>query len=416
MHSYTLRSVLFMLILLLSSACTGENPDSLPAEEAESVIPEAVRGMENVAVYSLDDFPDPDSVVLEEDLVITMTDYLYIDGFPSDIIVDDSSRIYVDAGAPGNAGIHIFDEDGNYLRKILKTGRGPGEVEAVASMAYRNDHLYLLDARLQKVVSYSTNTFEAGKDRVLEKDPTSKNSEILAGLGANEIYLSNQGDPVLQYRSRQYSDTTSYNYFYRMNDDGVLDSTFNFKAERIHYYPYEMKLTGGNRESILWPMPMPFGSRTIVRQAEDGDYYVNWTEELLIRIYDNDWNYLRSIYYDMPKYEIDLAELDIPDERKEATEGEPVPEYWPVVQNFQVDDEKRLWISTFTESDSLYKWLVLAPDGDLLGSFIQEGDRSDNTFVSPLPRIKNGYYYDKSINTDTWVSKVFRKKIRFGSE
>lgn len=63
---------------------------------------------------------------------------------------------------PLDAVIRVFSSDGSPLKDLGRRGEGPGEFEAPAFMAWREDTLWVLDRRLNRVTLWSEDRFAGG--------------------------------------------------------------------------------------------------------------------------------------------------------------------------------------------------------------------------------------------------------------
>lgn len=116
-------------------------------------------------------------------------------------------------------GVLMFDREGNFLRKIGKLGRGPGEfcVALPLDILHRHNSVYVIDIGCFKVVEYSADGTNA-RDILLEDRPHIEECEILNDtcfLVARTFPLYNKTAPYFELMS------------------------FNFSGERIHKFPLE---------------------------------------------------------------------------------------------------------------------------------------------------------------------------------
>ena len=73
---------------------------------------------------------------------------------------------------------------------------------------------------------------------------------------------------------------------------------------------------------------------------------------------------------------------------------ETIPASWPAVHRIHTDAENRLWISTITESDSLFTWYVVDDDFEPVATFNLKGQKRQRAAWHPKDLIiKNDYLY-----------------------
>jgi len=79
-----------------------------------------------------------------------------------------------------------------------------------------------------------------------------------------------------------------------------------------------------------------------------------------------------------------------------------------------VDDKGRMWAALITESDSVFTWWVLNPDGKLFARFELPGKRSlRSAYSKPLMMIKNGYFYLHERDFSQGIDRIVKYKIHF---
>lgn len=100
-------------------------------------------------------------------------------------------------------------------------------------------------------------------------------------------------------------------------------------------------------------------------------------------------NYQRAFYYPFEKNNLtdDEAAAYYEDETSiTAVRNDTLPETWPAFKFVLLDDENRVWVSTFTENPEELEWMVFEPSGKLLAKFRWPEGRN-------LKEVKNGCAY-----------------------
>lgn len=155
---------------------------------------------------------------------------------------------------------------------------------------------------------------------------------------------------------------------------------------------------------------VPYNGRTHLAVSGEAIYTL-WSEDLLVREYDMDGGYQRAFYYPVNKRVLSRAEVledfEYTDERQlQMVRTAALPETWPPVRNFLLDDEQRFWISTDVDNPDGLEWLVLQETGELITRFTWPEERD-------IRVIRNGYAYTLE-EDEMGVVQVVRYRIELG--
>jgi len=127
----------------------------------------------------------------------------------------------------------------------------------------------------------------------------------------------------------------------------------------------------------------------------------------LIRIYDEEGQYLRSFYYPYPQSRLNRQDiLDLYQDQDPFVQllyqNAEFTETWPALHHMLLDDQQQLWVATISNDKEYYTWWVLNEDGRLLAKFDWPGERI-RRFVNKnlIEVIKNGYVYIREVNEET---------------
>lgn len=189
--------------------------------------------------------------------------------------------------------------------------------------------------------------------------------------------------------------------FYIMDDNGTLRPEKILEQKDIKIYRGT-----GNEQHHMYSFDFnPVDLRVLSQE----DYiYTIWTEDFLIKVHSPDGEYLRSFYFPFEKKEMSRSDLVNKEPR-----GEPyrnilrkadLPEYWPVIRSALIDDNDRLWISTFSDNKDLDEWWVVNENGELYGRFSFPRDRW-------IREIRNNMVYTVETDAETDEYKVVRYRI-----
>lgn len=396
--------ILFILILLL-----GCGQKETPKNQEAIEIPERIKELENVTVFS-PDTQSADTVELVRERVFESNEEVFINGYIGEMAVDERDRLYITATKPGVVNIYVFDRERNYLTNIGREGRGPGEVESIGSISIENDWVYVFDTRLQKFVIYSLNDYSHLKDAVVKRGQLKNKADKVSQLKGNELVVTGTGKLYLRFSMLpRYEENDVQKIFYHpISEDGAVSADRILELKRYPmYFP--------NKGSRLFPFPMPFSRSSVVSISENGHFFTAWTEDLLIKEYDEEGNYLQGFYYPIKKSNLSVNALDILDERQKVLNRYELPDSWPALHAMEVDDQNRLWIFTITDSDSTYKGWVLNSNGELQARFDIPGERADRSVMAPFfdPVIKNGYLYRRERDISAGIDRVIKYRIMF---
>lgn len=364
---------------------------------------------ENLTVYSPHTVA-PYKVVLTKEVVFEAGEEVFMSGYISAFSVDDTGRVFIVSGVPGNLGVHVFNSDGSYLTTIGSFGRGPGEFEAIGSIDILDNELILLDPRLQKFAIYSLDSFEKTREEIINLREATRASQISAIARGTDLVLLENGQMILEVGMSSLNEEMDgrHTYYYLLERDGTVNPEKLLKVERhVRYFLPE-------REGWAIPVTKPFNRSSLVSITRSGTFLTAWTEDFLIKKYDANGHYTQSIYYPVDKSSFSLDQIQMADHEHRMIRGEVIPDSWPAMHTMELDDEGRLWVATITDSETDFTWWVLNRDGELLARFIKPGKRSKRAVVSkPLIAIEDGYFYSHERNTSKGIDRIVKYKIEF---
>lgn len=379
-------------------------------EKESFEIPEHILEMNNVVLFSPEEFAETDTVRLIRDQVFGDMDEVYI-GRVREFISDESDRLYVIDSAMGARAIHAYEPDGSYITKIGRMGKGPGEYLNPCCMDIRLSKLFVFDHGLARLTIFSTESWD-----VLETISLDRNK-----MGGGRL------------RDKQFT-----NYFYL--DDEVLLLAFirqqqNFEDEpgSIHYYTSDTAFQQLGEEVLeqkqileVWGewngqkvmKYYPFYSKPLITVTPFGRIFIADSDEFLIRELNREGDDIGGFY--VPENGVllnrDDAFGEIPDIEKDIASNADLPKYWPVMQSMWSDDRGRLWISTFTEAEDELEWWVIDPDGGVTARFQWPGDRNAYPLNNgrTFKHIHGNYFYTREDDEETGLQTVVRYRIEFG--
>jgi hypothetical protein len=121
---------------------------------------------------------------------------------------------------------------------------------------------------------------------------------------------------------------------------------------------------------------------------------------------DLEGKHLKAIYYALENMPLDRDEIlqryeDSGEQWQNMVRNADMPDTWPIVDSFHLDDEGRLWARIFTEEEESYGYKVVSESGDLLASFTWPENREIST-------IQNGSVYAFETDPDTGLRELVR--------
>lgn len=366
-------------LLALASACSrGPTP---PKGEA---IPHLDIQLGNAQVHSyIKDFPE---WRIKPVLTLgTADDGPEAFGRIAAIVADESGNIYV--GDAHSREILVFGPNGEHLHAIARRGRGPGEIEALASVAWVGDTLAVLDPTNRRISLFARDGSWIDSWPHLRGGSGPPNLFRLYPTGPAEFYaieLTESGDRF----DRQFR-------------------RFNFKGATPHVLPYAdgqhapqnhiiCHVAGGFAEIIV-----PFAPEVLRVPAPDDQVVVTWTGEYRIAFLSSEGQVELVIDRDRVRIPITPAEWDaaskpFSDYMRRHPNAKCDPRYpdqpgqHPAIHVIVFDDQKRMWVEVPDEEG--FVWDVY-DDGIPIGSL-----RTPNRDISITPYIRNNHIY--SVSTD----------------
>lgn len=278
----------------------------------------------------------------------------------------------------GNYRIAVFDQDGNFVRGIGRSGEGPGEFQNISGISVDAGVLHIFDSRSLRLTRYR---IDGSLVEVISLNQTAQAIPIrflhtaipIAGGG---IILIGQG-----------SESTS-DYVYSWRGVAVLDSTLEVKwqAETPHHKSQTWGLIRGARAlGVLIPYrPYP----SIDYHPAQG-IVINPADEPILMLHNLDGTLRKQIRLDIEPIPITAEDkeryLNSFDERiasasggaaeqlRSMKEGTEFPERWPYWGGVVIDDYGFIWIGVTEREEGReaaggnYLQMILSPEGEYLG-------------------------------------------------
>lgn len=368
-------------------------------------LPEEIHNIHNLTIYPKDADPISNITLIQEQIFGDTNEILI--GNITDLAIDEKARVYVADDQRGK--IHVFDSNDDYMKSIGEKGRGPEEFQDIAQITYFENHLYAYDYLQRNIHIYSLDSLKLNRVIPLSSEKWNRIANLKHSFPI-AFYLKDKNTFLMEFAEIAppgKTDGKTYNRLYIMNNKGVIVSDLIIKKKSPAYLI-------SNSGNLLSP---PFIRSSLMAISDRGNIYHAWSEDFLIKVYNEHGRYLRAFYYPYNKSKLIKKEvLELYDDQPllyQAYSKIVFPSTWPALNTMVMDDKNRLWISTITDNEKEYSWWVLDKSGELLAKFDWPGNRMKRSIHSPpLGVIKNGYYYERQIDKKKGAQIIVKYRIR----
>jgi len=360
-------------------------------------LPQFFSGHSNIEVFS----ENTDPVVtfsFHNERVFGDSELLYISNRDK-IGVDDKGRVYIE----NQKSIHVYEEDGKYIGKIGREGRGPGEFLTIHNISLKCGLLYVYDANQSKISVFDTESFELNREISIPLINDMRGMGDFAVLEIDDLIVGVRETKRLE----DSAVTQRFMHYYLLDHSGNFAEPAIAIADISDYYEIR------NQRGVSYP-PVPFDRETLFSLSETGKIYLLWTDQIAIKVLDAKGNFLNGILYPFPNVPVkddsdfpifyETIGLSIPDTKQIL--GDRLPESYPAVSHFFVDDEERIWLSTIVKDLNIYGWWILEETGELITKFEWRRDE-------PIEVVKNSKMYTRETDEESGLVQVVRYRIEF---
>ncbi|MDZ7772036.1 MAG: 6-bladed beta-propeller [Balneolaceae bacterium] len=344
-------------------------------------VPDHVRQLDSLAVFDAA-APPRYEISFQEEVTygsISRNFAPAMGGFGPETAVDDSGMVYRTDRQRKN--IRIYNPDGSQQGTIGRNGRGPGEFVDITSIMLHDNRLYAYDPNQMRIQVFSLHPAEL--DRVINIEPEQFGSgeDLEFGRPIADFHPFGE-EQFLAGISQVERDGQGFTGYY------VLDGEGERVSDRVVEVMQHRRFEFTSNRGMAASMRLPGGRTGVLDVTSDGMVYHANTGEMLIRVLHSTGDYQRSIWYSYENDPMDTQELvERYGENMYANmpSGE-LPDVWPAIHTFFVDDEERIWISTITDDKENYSWWILSNHGELLSRFSW-------TVEEELHAVRDGHLY-----------------------
>jgi hypothetical protein len=343
-------------------------------------LPEYLKEIENLTVYAENE-PPKFQIELQELARIDDSGEVIL-GRISGIHTDDDGRIFISDDVEKR--INVYTPDGNFIKSLGRKGQGPGEFEFIHNLSVDENFVYAMDFSKNLINAYSLNTLEFSSTIPMANDIQS--IDLLEGYFPSDFIVLASGDMLITYiksiGQRTDEDHNRVDLLFRVDRDGQIQPEPTLHIETGD----ALVLRTGNSISVFGA---PFLVTASAALSPDQKIVVNRTDKFLFKQYDESGNYERAFYHPYsPKSltrERALSEYENENYRR-AVRNSELPNTWPVVEKFLIDDAGRFWVATIIDDEDNLEWWVLDSKGELLAREILPKSQM-------VELVKNEYLY-----------------------
>jgi hypothetical protein len=397
MNKKNLMNKIYLIVLLIVCACTPNESNEIPNE---------LQDLKNLTVYSNNE-KSQKTISFKQTTVYRSTDEVLI-GRMQDVAIDSSGRVFI--ADILNQSIYVFKPDGTFLVQVGREGKGPSEFSTLKSLQIHRNLLHVYDPSQFKISIFRLDDFVMEKTTLLAGNRENYEELQRANPWINNLHVRNDQSYLAEFMLNPVSKNIEpwqnielKLLFYPLDKNGLIVTDRLFSFEETH------TVAGGLIDNIK----VLFGSVMTAFSNNDNIYVSDSPNNLLIKIYSPNGDYLRAFYYPTPKIPITQESINNggianthfrPDFLLKNLESIDLPQYWPVITDIKIDDFDRLWIATTVEDMSVYEWWVLKETGELITKF--EWPRGE-----PIEVVRNGNIYTRKTDEETGLQQIV--KYRF---
>lgn len=320
--------------------------------------------------------------------------------------VDENNRVIIWGSSDNFAtDLHAYNADGTHFKKIGRSGRGPGEFERIARLQIKAGKIYAHDITNNRLSVFNTKDYTFDRTTVLQ-DWNVRNLDQAGNMRLLTFNARNDGRllAVFDEYPPPMGRRENIKYFLVDNDGNALGPD-----------PL-MALSGGfsisSKNQRGFTLALPFMGLTLFALSDDDAMFTARTDDFLIKKYDAKGKYQSAFYYPIKGPPFDLDSMDgffghSQRDIKNALEEHNVeiPDSYPILRAFNVDDESRIWVALTVEYMKSYEWWVLAESGELLAKFSRPFNNHQ------ICDIQNGFMYSHNFDRENGEDQIVKYRI-----
>lgn len=277
------------------------------------------------------------------------------------IAVDKHGNIYL---ADDIQSIQVYHPDGQFVKNLGNTGDLIFAFQRLSGIEVYNNYLFAYDFELMQMTVFDLNKFKPLRSfpvETLEREelPDAKLYSTFKALGKDSLIVvlkSSYAEPPI--------DSDRNAVLALIGSDGkVLNN-------QILEFPQREMLVEDEGERIRIVQP-PYGNRNVLALMGDTIYH-GWSDELMLKKYNLDGDYLSGFYHSPPLIPLEkeevLAQYDGREREQQIIKDAGIPDYRPAFHSLLADEEAgRLWIGLYSDEPDLHDWWVMDGNGQMKG-------------------------------------------------
>lgn len=299
-------------------------------------------------------------------LEITETDDVLFSSISGLVRSDSDNNLFI--GDRGQKLIFVFDDSGQHIDTFGGEGSGPGEFKEIQDMhiGYQSDTLFIFDRREFRVNRFhrdSENNWNYTNSFTLQEiDPLLHQPGRLIHVPDTGFLLEQTIYYILMgaENPKEYPVT-----LIDLNGNKISDEQFRLPLDEI-----AVNREGGAIRGINF---LPFGRKSILKVGPEGHLYHNWTDQLEISQIDLSGDTISAFSLSIENPQVEAEEkqywIDAHIDEMHELLRETIPATKPIVEDFYIDEEQRIWVNIHSDISEDYNWLVLENNGDVIGGF-----------------------------------------------
>ncbi|NGP90232.1 hypothetical protein [Fodinibius halophilus] len=262
-------------------------------------------------------------------------------------------------------GIHQFNEKGEYIEQIARSGRGPGELSGWyyphfngSILAASNNPGYIISVYQQE----SDGIYHHTKNLNVEYPGEFKD---IKGLDPVSFYLlENKSTQQLQAPDEF---TEGYIHLVEALDDSLVVTDSIISLQHHSDYIYEFP-SGGIREYDL-----PYRFSDVFKSIPNGKTLIARPDNQVIRIRNSDFKVEHELHLNISEKPVSENSLEFHlagyDSETRKNMEELIRENKPAFMDVFLDDQNRFWLWT-DETEAGNEYIILSYDGEPLGKLV----------------------------------------------
>ncbi|MCY4673268.1 MAG: 6-bladed beta-propeller [Bacteroidetes bacterium] len=281
-----------------------------------------------------------------------------------EVAVDSRGQLYVTDR--GIAGIRVFSNTGDLMRRIGRAGDGPGEFRGTPLVHVGSqDTVYTLDTEANRLTLFAPNNFSSvetidisGTETVNAEIKTLRYAQSLVGV-VKDGFLVRFEDEIIPLISEMDAPEHVVLKLLNRNGNVSLDTIVQMpKRDLIH------ARTGG--QSVM-TIKFPFARDVFIVLSPDNLLYYGRNDEIEIQVRSIDGNTNRSIHVPHDPVPVTEVERNIwlstyPDAQHELRSV--FPETRPAYEALILDDSERIWLRLSAPKGAVeVRWIVVNLEG-----------------------------------------------------